>query len=178
MSNRFHAELVPPLVRNLQNLSHLLKRAESHAETAGFPVAVLLTSRLYPDMFDLTRQVQISTDISRRGVARLAGLEAPVVEDNETDVDQLQNRISDSIRFIEAVSPEALDGAEQALIRLPIPSSMGGGEREFTGDDFLRFFVLPNVYFHVSTTYAILRHNGVPIGKFDYLLGESAPTSQ
>ena len=113
MSNRFHAELVPPLVRNLQNLSHLLKLAESHAETAGFPVAVLLTSRLYPDMFDLTRQVQISTDISRRGVARLAGLEAPVVEDNETDVDQLQNRISDSIRFIEAVSPEALDGAEQ-----------------------------------------------------------------
>ena len=114
-------------------------------------------------MFDLTGRFKSAP--TSRGVARLAGLEAPVMEDNETDIDQLQNRISDSIRFIEAVSPEALDGAEQALIRLPIPSSMGGGEREFAGDDFLRFFVLPNVYFHVSTTYAILRHNGVPIGK-------------
>ena len=177
MSNSFHAELIPPLVRTLHNLSHLLKRAESHATNAGFPVAVLLSSRLYPDMFDLTRQVQISTDISRRGVARLAGLEAPVMEDNETDIQQLQNRINSSICFIEGISPEALVGAEQRSIRLPIPSSMGGGEREFSGDDFLRFFVLPNVYFHVTTAFAILRHNGVRIGKFDYLLGENAPLS-
>ena len=79
MSRSFHSALVPPLVRNLNNLSHLLRRAGRHAEASGFPMAVLLSSRLYPDMFDLTRQVQISTDISRRGVARLSGREAPVM---------------------------------------------------------------------------------------------------
>ena len=175
MSPSFHSALVPPLVKNLLNLSHLLKRAEAHAEANGYPASVLLFSRLYPDMFDLTRQVQISTDISRRGVARLAGREAPSMEDSETDLSQLLGRISSSIAFIESIAPEDFAGAEQREIRLPIPTSMGGGERVFAGDDFLRSFVLPNVYFHVTTAFAILRHNGVPIGKFDYLLGEDAP---
>ena len=175
VSRSFHSALVPPLVRNLNNLSHLLKRAESHAEASGFPMAVLLSSRLYPDMFDLTRQVQISTDISRRGVARLSGREAPVMDDNETELSQLLERIDRSIGFMEGITPAELDGAEQREIRLPIPGSMGGGERVFEGEDFLRSFVLPNAYFHVTTAFAILRHNGVPIGKFDYLLGEDAP---
>ncbi|MEB3247046.1 MAG: DUF1993 domain-containing protein [Synechococcus sp.] len=175
MSHSFHSALVPPLVKNLLNLGHLLKRAEAHAEANGYPTSVLLSSRLYPDMFDLTRQVQISTDISRRGVARLAGRDAPSMEDNETELSQLLTRISSSIAYIESIAPEELAGAEQREIRLPIPTSMGGGERVFAGDDFLRSFVLPNVYFHVTTAFAILRHNGVPIGKFDYLLGEDAP---
>ena len=175
MSQSLHSALVPPLVRNLLNLSHLLKRADAHAEANGYPASVLLSSRLYPDMFDLTRQVQISTDISRRGVARLAGREAPSMEDNETELSELLNRISRSIAFIESVPPEEVNGAEQREIKLPIPSTMGGGERIFQGEDFLRSFVLPNVYFHVTTAFAILRHNGVPIGKFDYLLGEEAP---
>ena len=97
------------------------------------------------------------------------------MEDSETEVTQLLARISKSIDFIESIAPEELEGAEQREIRLPIPTSMGGGERVFAGDDFLRSFVLPNVYFHVTTAFAILRHNGVPIGKFDYLLGEDAP---
>ena len=175
LSRSFHAALVPPLVKNLSNLSHLLKRAEVHAKESGFPIEVLLTSRLYPDMFDCTRQVQIATDISRRGVARLAGCEAPVMDDNETNVEQLLERISRSISFMESVDPVDLGGAERRQIRLPIPARMGGGERVFEGEDFLRSFVLPNAYFHVSTAFAILRHNGVPIGKFDYLLGEEAP---
>ena len=175
MSHSFHSALVPPLVKNLLNLGHLLKRAEAHAEANGYPTAVLLSSRLYPDMFDLTRQVQISTDISRRGVARLAGRDAPSMEDNETELGELLNRISSSIAYIESVPPEEFIGAEQREIKLPIPSTMGGGERIFQGEDFLRAFVLPNVYFHVTTAFAILRHNGVPIGKFDYLLGEEAP---
>ena len=174
MSRSFHAALVPPLVNNLSNLSHLLKRADAHAKESGYPIEVLLTSRLYPDMFDCTRQVQIATDISRRGVARLSGYEAPVIDDNETSVQQLLERISRSISFMEGVDPVDLDGAERRQIRLPIPTSMGG-ERVFEGGDFLRSFVLPNAYFHVSTAFAILRHNGVPIGKFDYLLGEEAP---
>ena len=175
MSQSLHSALVPPLVRNLLNLSHLLKRADAHAEANGYPASVLLSSRLYPDMFDLTRQVQISTDISRRGVARLAGREAPNMEDNETELSELLDRISRSIAFIESVPPEEFNGAEQREIKLPIPSTMGGGERIFQGEDFLRSFVLPNVYCHVTTAFAILRHNGVPIGKFDYILGEEAP---
>lgn len=175
VSRSFHAALVPPLVKNLRNLSHLLKRADAHAQSNGFPTEVLLASRLYPDMFDCTRQVQIATDISRRGVARLSGCNAPVMDDNETTVQQLQERISRSIHFMESIDPMDLDGAEQRDIRLPIPASMGGGEQVFEGGDFLRSFVLPNAYFHVSTAFAILRHNGVPIGKFDYLLGEEAP---
>ena len=175
VSLSFHAALVPPLVKNLSNLSHLLKRADAHAQNKGFPTEVLLTSRLYPDMFDCTRQVQIATDISRRGVARLSGCSAPVMDDNETTVQQLLERISRSIHFMESIDPMDLDGAERREIRLPIPASMGGGEQVFEGEDFLRCFVLPNAYFHVSTAFAILRHNGVPIGKFDYLLGEEAP---
>ena len=97
------------------------------------------------------------------------------MEDNETELSELLDRISRSIAFIESVPPEEFNGAEQREIKLPIPSTMGGGERLFQGEDFLRSFVLPNVYFHVTTAFAILRHNGVPIGKFDYLLGEEAP---
>ena len=175
LSRSFHAALVPPLVKNLSNLSHLLKRADTHAQNNGFPTEVLLTSRLYPDMFDCTRQVQIATDISRRGVARLVGCEAPVMDDNETTVQQLLERINRSNHFMESIDPVDLDEAEQREIRLPIPASMGGGERVFEGEDFLRSFVLPNAYFRVSTAFAILRHNGVPIGKFDYLLGDKAP---
>ena len=175
MSQSFHSALIPPLVRNLLNLSHLLKRGDAHAESCGYPMAVLLSSRLHPDMFDLTRQVQISTDISRRGVARLSGREAPVIDDNETELSQLLERIARSIDFMESITPAELDGAEEREIRLPIPGSMGGGERVFEGEDFLRSFVLPNAYFHVTTAFAILRHNGVPIGKFDYLLGDDAP---
>ena len=175
MSRSFHSALVPPLVRNLNNLSHLLRRAGRHAEASGFPMAVLLPPRVYPDMLAPTRQVQISTDISRRGVARLSGREAPVMEDNETELSQLLERIARSIDFMESITAAELDGAEDREIRLPIPGSMGGGERVFEGEDFLRSFVLPNAYFHVTTAFAILRHNGVPIGKFDYLLGEDAP---
>ena len=105
MSQSFHSALVPPLVRNLLNLSHLLKRADAHAESCGYPMAVLLSSRLHPDMFDLTRQVQISTDISRRGVARLSGRDAPSMEDNETELSELLDRINSSIAFIESMPP-------------------------------------------------------------------------
>jgi hypothetical protein len=97
------------------------------------------------------------------------------MDDNEMSVEQLLERISRSISFMEGVDPVDLDGAERRQIRLPIPASMGGGERVFEGEDFLQSFVLPNAYFHVTTAFAILRHNGVPIGKFDYLLGEEAP---
>ena len=113
--------------------------------------------------------------VARRGVARLSGREAPVMEDNETELSQLLERIDRSIGFMESITPAELDGAEEREIRLPIPGSMGGGERVFEGENFLRSFVLPNAYFHVTTAFAILRHNGVPIGKFDYLLGDDAP---
>ena len=114
LSRSFHAALVPPLVKNLSNLSHLLKRADAHAQNNGFPTEVLLTSRLYPDMFDCTRQVQIATDISRRGVARLSGCEALVMDDNETTLQQLLERISRSIQFMESVDPMARGGTERS----------------------------------------------------------------
>ena len=144
-------------------------------KTMDFPTEVLLTSRLYPDMSRLHPSGSDRHRYFTPGVARLSGCSAPVMDDNETTVQQLLERISRSIHFMESIDPIDLDGAERREIRLPIPASMGGGEQVFEGEDFLRCFVLPNAYFHVSTAFAILRHNGVPIGKFDYLLGEEAP---
>ncbi|MCT0209921.1 MAG: DUF1993 domain-containing protein [Cyanobium sp.] len=157
---------VPPLRRALTNLIHLLEKALAHARVQGFDSTVLLTSRLYPDMFPLARQVQIASDVARRGVARLAGLEAPPMADNEESLEALIERLRESIAYLDGFSAEQIDGGEERPITVPI----GKGETiTMAGWPFLSAFVLPNVYFHTTTTYAILRHNGVVIGKRDFL---------
>ncbi|MEA5413274.1 DUF1993 domain-containing protein [Synechococcus sp. BA-120 BA3] len=156
---------VPPLARSLRNLAAVLAKAAAHAEARGIDPAVLLQARLYPDMFPLVRQVQIATDIARRGLARLAGVESSSMEDNEAGFDDLIGRIAATLASLEGFTPEQIDGTETKAIELPIR----GETLRFNGQSFLLFFVLPNVYFHVTTAYDILRHNGVELGKRDFL---------
>lgn len=156
---------VPPLARSLRNLAAILAKASAHAEAKGIDPAVLLQARLYPDMFPLVRQVQIATDIARRGLARLAGVESASLEDNEAGFEDLIGRIETTLASVEAFTPEQIDGTETKAIELAIR----GETLRFSGQSFLLFFVLPNVYFHVTTAYDILRHNGVELGKRDYL---------
>ena len=156
---------IPSVVRSLNNLVAILEKGAAHAEAKKIDPAVLIASRLYPDMFPLSRQVQIASDIARRGVARLAGTEAPALEDKETTFAELCDRLRNVVAFIETFTPEQIDGSEEKVINLPI----GKETMTFAGQDYLLFFILPNVYFHVTTAYAILRHNGVELGKLDFL---------
>jgi uncharacterized protein len=156
---------IPPLKRTLNNLSHILKKGEEYADAKKIEHAVLLNARLFPDMYPLIRQVQIATDMSKGAAARLAGLEVPSYDDNETTFAELQSRIAKTIAFIDTVKPEQLEGAETREITINVRKM----ELKFTGQSYLLAWVNPNVYFHVTTAYNILRHNGVELGKPDFL---------
>lgn len=157
---------VPQLIRAMRSLAAILGKGAAHAEAKGIDPAVLINSRLYPDMFPLGKQIHIVSDVARRGVARLAGLEAPSMEDTETTFAELIDRLEKSIAYLETFSAEQIDGTEEKEITLPV----GKGETmTFKGWPYLSFFMLPNIYFHVTTAYDILRHNGVEVGKRDYL---------
>jgi len=156
---------ISPLKRALSNLSHILKKGEEHADAKKIEHSVLLNARLFPDMFPLSQQVQIATDMSKGAAARLAGLEVPSYEDNETTFEQLQARIAKTIAFIDSVQPAQLEGAETREITINVRKM----ELKFTGQSYLLAWVNPNVYFHVTTAYNILRHNGVELGKPDFL---------
>lgn len=156
---------VPSLVRSLNNLVTILEKGAIHAEAKKIDPSILIASRLSPDMLPLSRQVHIASDIARRGVARLAGVEAPAIEDNETTFAELGDRLRNVVSFIESFTPEQIDGSEEKVITL----SIGKETMTFAGQSYLLFFVLPNVYFHVTTAYDILRHCGVELGKRDFL---------
>jgi uncharacterized protein len=156
---------VPPLIRSLNNLIVILGKGAAHAESRKIDPAVLINSRLFPDMFSLAKQVQIASDVARRGVARLAGVDAPKFEDNETTFAELIARLQKTTTYLETISPDQIDGSEEKPIALP----MGDQTINLEGLPYLLTFVLPNVYFHVTTTYNILRHSGVELGKLDYL---------
>ncbi|MDJ0578796.1 DUF1993 family protein [Crocosphaera sp.] len=156
---------VQPMIRSLNNLIGILEKGAAHAEAKKIDPEVLISFRLYPDMFPLSRQIQIASDISGRGTAKLAGVEAPVMEDNETSFPELIDRLKQTVTYLETFSPEQIDGTEEKTIEL----DMRGNTLTFDGQTFLLSFVLPNVYFHVTTAYNILRHCGVEIGKGDYL---------
>ncbi len=156
---------IPPLTRTLNNLIAILEKGAAHAEAKQIEPMVLIGFRLYPDMFPLLKQVQIASDIARRGMARLAEVEAPAMEDTETTFPELINRLQKTINYLETLTPEQIDGTEAKTIELPIREEVF----TFDGQSFLLYFILPNVYFHVTTAYDILRHCGVEIGKADYL---------
>jgi hypothetical protein len=156
---------VPAFTLLLNNLSAILEKAMAHAEARKIDAAVLFNARLYPDMFPLSRQVQIATDNIKGGVARLAGLEPPKYEDNETSFPELIARLRKTADYLATFKPEQIDGSEDRTITLKFRDST----RTFVGMPYLLHYVLPNVYFHVATAYGILRHNGVEIGKQDYL---------
>jgi uncharacterized protein len=159
---------VPPLTRALNNLSHILKKGEKYADAKKIEHAVLLNARLFPDMYPLIRQVQIATDMNKGAVARLAGLEVPKYEDNETTFADLQARIAKTLAFIENVKAAQMQGAETRDVTILVRNK----PIEFKGLDYLLKWVNPNVYFHVTTAYNILRHSGVELGKADYLRGK------
>ena len=169
-----HAMSVDLLANTLANLSHLLEKGHAHAVARKFDPAVLIAARLAPDMFPLPRQIQIACDVAKFGVARLAGVEAPKFEDKEQTLEELRGRIARTIDFIKGVPASALEGSEDRTIKVP------GRDRtlEFKGLDYLSRFVIPNVFFHVTIAYAILRHNGVDIGKNDFLTGSGPGFSQ
>lgn len=160
-----YSVLVPTAIRMFGNLSAILDKAAAHAAAKNLDAAVLVGSRLYPDMFPLGRQIQIATDIVKGGAARLAGVEPPSWADDEKTFDELKARIAKAVDYLGTFKPEQIDGSEDR----PIVLKTRAGELNFTGLDYLLGFVLPNLYFHATTTYNILRHNGLEIGKQDFL---------
>lgn len=156
---------VPTLLRFLGNLDKWLDKAQAHADLKKFDTTVLVRGRLAPDMLDLARQVQIATDNAKGCVARLAGVEPPKYEDNEGTFAELKERIAKTAAYVASFKPEQFEGSETRDIVLKFPSVTF----EFKGKDYLLNFLLPNFLFHITTAYNILRHNGVEIGKNDYL---------
>jgi hypothetical protein len=156
---------IPVFISMLENLKQLLRKAEVFVEKKNIEQEVLTNSRLAPDMFPLSRQIQIATDIARRGIARLADIEIDSVEDNEKTITELINRIDNTIDFLNSIKPEQVDGTEERALSF----KAGGHTLNLTGEKMLLHFSLPNFYFHITTAYNILRHNGVELGKMDYL---------
>ena len=164
---------VPRFVNILGNLSNILDKAQAHVDAKKLDPVTLTTYRLFPDMLPMTAQVQIACDGAKGVVARLAGVEAPVHEDNEKTLAELKDRIAKTITFLQTVKPEQIDGTEEKEIVI----KRGDKETRFDGLSFLLGRAIPNFYFHVTTTYNILRHNGVEIGKSDYLGNPQATTT-
>lgn len=162
-----HAVSAPVFVRMLNNLSSILARAEQQAKAKGYDPTVLLNARLAPDMFALTRQVQIATDHAKGCVARLAGHQVEAIEDTETTFAELQGRIKKVLGIVEGYKPEQFEGSETREITIKIPNA----ELKFTGLDYVNQWAMPNFYFHLTMAYAILRHNGIELGKKDFLIG-------
>ena len=157
---------LPVFELHLNALSAVLDKGEAHAAAKKIDPTVLLHSRLAPDMFDLTRQVQVSSDQARRGASRLAGAEAPSYEDNETTIAELKARLAKTVAYLNTLDGKKIDAAAERDIAFPLGPNMTG---HMKGDDYLNHFLLPNFYFHVTAAYAILRHCGVDIGKRDFL---------
>ena len=171
MSLSMYTATVVPFRAILKNLSAVIAKAEAHCEGKKIDPTVFLTSRLYPDMLPFTAQVQIATDNAKGAAARLAGVEIPKFEDSEKTFPELQARLDKTIAFLDTLTEAQFEGAEDRDIVLPLRS----GPLEFKGATYLLQFANPNVYFHVTTAYALLRHGGVEIGKMDYLRGGQSP---
>jgi uncharacterized protein len=162
---------IPTYRRGLQNLASFLDKAEAHAKAQGHDLTTYTEARLAPDMHPFTRQVQIASDAAKGGAARLAGIEAPKIEDVETTFPELKERIAKTVAFLDTISKEQVDARHAAVIELPLP----GRTLTFTAPDFLMQFSLANFLFHVTTAYGLLRAKGVPLGKLDFLTGGQPP---
>lgn len=165
MAISLHALSVPIFVKTLGNLSAILDKTAAHAQAKKIDPAVLLGSRLFPDMFTLTRQIQLASDFAKGSLARLAGQEPPKYEDSETTIEQLQGRIARTLEFIQGIDPKAFEGAETREISLKVRDTV----QKYMGLPYLIHIGLPNFFFHATTAYDILRHNGVELGKRDFI---------
>ncbi|MEA2994385.1 MAG: uncharacterized protein QOD40_3305 [Alphaproteobacteria bacterium] len=157
---------LPALEIGLNALSTVLDKAEAHATAKKIDPSVLLNSRLAPDMFALTRQVQIATDLAKNGASRLAGAEPPRYEDTETTIEQLKARLQKTVAHLKSLDTKQIDASADREITFPLGPTRKG---QMQGSDYLNHFLLPNVYFHLTAAYAILRHCGVELGKEDFL---------
>ena len=164
MSISMYQVAVPVFVRALTNLQHVLKLGEAHAKEKNVEGSVLLQTRLITDMLPLVKQVQIATDMAKNGAARLAGVDPLKFEDNETSLDELYSRIERAIDYIKSFKPEQIDGSETRAITLKTRN----GDLNFEGQTYLLHYVLPNLFFHCTTAYNILRESGANIGKADF----------
>ena len=156
---------IPVMIKILGNLEAILDKAIAHAAARKIDDAAFVESRLFPDMFTLARQIRVATDMSKGAGARLAGIEIPKFEDNEKTLAELKARLRKAIDFLKTLTPAQIEGTEDKVITLTV----GGNSMTFNGLDYLLYWVLPNFYFHVTTTYNLLRHGGVEIGKMDFL---------
>jgi hypothetical protein len=156
---------VPEFVRMLTNLSGLLDKAQAHAEAKKFDSTVYLGLRLFPDMLPFTRQVQIACDAAKLCCARITGADAPKFEDKEASIAELKTRIANTIAYLKTVAPAQLDGTEDKDVVI----KLGGEDVTFKAQAYLLHFAHPNLYFHITTAYNLLRHNGVEVGKMDYI---------
>ncbi len=165
MSISMSSASVPVLLRALGNLQAWFEKAEAHAAAKKYDPQVLLAARLAPDMLPFTKQVQIACDSAKFGVARLSGVEAPKFDDTEASFADLRQRIAKTLDYIRSVPAARIDGTEDKDVVVP----RRDGSMTLKGEFYLKHYVLPNVFFHVTTAYALLRHNGVDLGKGDYL---------
>jgi uncharacterized protein len=157
---------IPVFKQMLNSLSGILTKAEAHATEKKIDPNALLQARLFPDMFPLTRQVQIASDFAKGVSARLAGLDVPSYEDNEASFADLRARIAKTLTFIEEIKPAQIDGSEDKEVTIQAGTPR---EKKFAGQTYLLHYGLPQFFFHVGATYSILRHNGIEIGKRDYI---------
>ena len=165
MSITMHSMSVPIMTRMLGNLLTWLDKAEAHAQARKFDASVYLAARLAPDMLPFTKQIQIACDAAKFGVARLAGIEAPRFDDDEASLAELRARIRKTLDFVQSVPADRIEGTEHKEVVVPRRE----GSMTLAGEAYLKQFVLPNFFFHVTTAYALLRHSGVELGKADYL---------
>jgi hypothetical protein len=170
MSFSIYDALVPPLTHMLGSFAGFLTKAENYAKEKGIDPKTYIEGRLIEDMLPLTKQVQIASDQAKGAAARLSGQEAPKYDDNEASFEELRARLRKTIAYMRSIDAKAFAGAEDRKIHLKFPNA----EFNFVGTDYLNNWVLPNVYFHITTGYAILRMKGVPLGKPDYLSGDKA----
>ena len=162
----FHDATVPAFLQILGALSTILGKAEAHCQAKGIQPEVLLSARLYPDMFPFTRQIQTACDFAMKSCARLTGSEVPTTQDTEKSFEELRQRIAKASDYVKAFKPAQFDGADARDVTFP-----AGPNNQLTlkGQQFLTGFALPNFYFHAAIAHGILRHNGVEIGKRDFL---------
>lgn len=167
MSIALYDVSIPYYLRMMRNLVHILEKGEAHAREAGVGLATYAEARLAPDMANLIQQVQMVSDSAKNGAARLAAIAPPKMPDEERTYDELKERLAKTIAFVETIKPEQVNGREGATVELPLPDRT----LTFKALDFLFGFSIPNFTFHVTTAYGILRNQGVPVGKLDYLTG-------
>lgn len=165
MSVSMYAISVPSFQKHLHALDGLLDKAAAYASARKFDANVLLNARLYPDMFEFTRQIQACSDFAKSSCARLAGVDIPSMPDVEKTIPELKERIAKTLSFLETLTPEQMDGTDAKTFTIKV----GPNDMTFSGKDYLLHFALPNFYFHAATAYGLLRHNGLEIGKRDFM---------